>query len=76
MGWATLYFVFHEKHCILAKYLSNFLYFKRFIDDIFAIWLVDNPEDWANFKNDLNDFGILCWDIEEPSTSVNFMDLK
>ena len=35
--WATLYFGYHKAHCLISKYKNNFLYFKRFIDDIFGI---------------------------------------
>ncbi len=30
---------------------------------------------WASFCTDLHDFGLLKWEIEDPSTSVNFLDL-
>ena len=30
---------------------------------------------WESFKRDVNKFGILTWEIDEPSTSVDFLDL-
>ena len=53
------------------------LVFRRFIDDIFGIWIpsLDGANTWANFKKDTNNFGILSWDFEEPSQEVNFLDL-
>ena len=73
--WATLYFGYHKAHCLIPKYKNNFLYFKRFIDDIFGIWLLDDTTAWLDFKRDLNNFGILTWDINEPSLTVDFLDL-
>ena len=53
------------------------LYFKRFIDDMFAIWIGNTTTDWDEFCADVNNFGILTWDIENnpPATSVDFLDL-
>ena len=73
--WATLYFGYHEAHCLIPRYSRNFMYFKRFIDDIFGIWLLDDTTAWLAFKRDLNHFGILTWEINEPSLSVDFLDL-
>ena len=41
---------------------------------MFGIW-VGSQEEWANFKQDTNNFGILTWEFEEPSLSVDFLDL-
>ena len=74
--WATLYFAYHEVHTILPKYGHLLLYFKRYIDDIFGIW-IGNELEWSSFANDINNFGMLKWDIDEisPSKSVNFLDM-
>ena len=52
----------------------------RFIDDIYAIVLVGGKDGismqrWKEFKEDLCNFGILKWDVGNPSLSVNFLDL-
>lgn len=73
--WATLYYGYHEVHTLIPRYNNNLFYFRRFIDDIFLIWLRDGTDAWANFCSDVNNFGILTWDIDEQSTSVNFLDL-
>ena len=73
--WATLYYGYHEKHTLIPKYGRHLLYFKRFIDDIIGIWLLDESSAWEDFQADVNDFGILTWEIEELSKSVNFLDL-
>ena len=76
--WATLYYGYHEVHTLIPKYGQYLLYFKRFIDDIKGIWLMpaeNGMEKWTEFCNDINDFGILTWDISELSKSVDFLDL-
>ena len=73
--WATLYFGYHEAHCLIPKYGSYLLYFRQFVDDIFGIWLDDGSNQWVDFCNDINNFGILTWEINKPSNSVDFLDL-
>ena len=74
--WATLYFAYHEVHTIIPKYGDCLLYFKRFIDDIFGVW-VGTPQQWSDFCNDIDNFGQLRWDIKKQklTSSVNFLDL-
>ena len=74
--WATIYFVVHEMGSIIPKYSNKLLLFLRFIDDIVGIW-VGNPLDasWVDFKKEVNNFGILEWEFEEPSKKVNVLDL-
>ena len=74
--WATIYYAVHEIGILIPKYQNNLLLFKRFIDDIFGIWIDDGTIDaWENFKADTDNFGILTWEFEEPSQSVAFLDL-
>ena len=58
--YATLYYAYHKRHMLLPKYANNLLMMKRYIDDIFGIWVPDddNPNAWEEFKNDLP-FGVL-----------------
>ena len=72
--WATIYYGAHESNALIPTYGHNLPIFLRFIDDIFGIWIGDTAA-WQSFKRDVNDFGILTWEIEEPSTSVDFLDL-
>ena len=75
--WATLYYAYHEVHTILPKHSHLLLYFKRYIDDIFGIWLGTSNQEWTAFTEDINNFGILKWDINQvkPTKSVNFLDM-
>jgi hypothetical protein len=69
----------HENAVILPRFSANLLYFKRYIDDIFGIWLPaanESTDTWEEFKTTLNAWGSLRWVIEEPSSSTIFLDLK
>ena len=74
--WATIYFAVHEAGHLIPTYDQHLLVFLRFIDDIFGIWIDANDATaWDAFKADTNNFGILTWEFEEPSNSVDFLDL-
>ena len=75
--YATIFFAYFERKFIISKYQSNFLFFCRKIDDIFAIWVTDprKPNAWDEFKSDLNSLCKLEWNTEDLSDSVNFLDL-
>jgi hypothetical protein len=75
--WATLYYAYHEVHTLIPKHGHNLLYFKRFIDDIFGVWIGNTTTEWDDFCNDVDTFGILTWDIKKQklSSSVDFLDL-
>ena len=52
----------------------------RFVDDIFGVAIVGeedgfSTDEWNKFQTDIDDFGILRWEVNEPSFSVNFLDL-
>jgi hypothetical protein len=47
-----------------------------FIDDILGIWIDTQDNQWENFKNALNDFGKLKWNIEVLTTTTIFLDLQ
>lgn len=72
--WATIYFSIHEMNTLIPRYQHCLPTFNRFIDDIFGVW-TGTAAEFEQFKVDTDDFGILTWDFEEPTTSVNFLDL-
>ncbi|KAL7517833.1 hypothetical protein ACHAWF_000156 [Thalassiosira exigua] len=72
--WATIYFAIHEIDKLLPNYGGYLLIFKRFIDDMFGIWVCDDNATWNHFKNEINNFGVIHWEFNEPSTSVDFLD--
>ena len=74
--WATLYYAYHKTHILLSKHGTSLLCYKRFIVNVFCIWTGNLTTDWTAFKEDVNNFGILKWDIESvtPSSLVNLLD--
>ncbi|KAL7543276.1 hypothetical protein ACHAXR_013248 [Thalassiosira sp. AJA248-18] len=74
--WATIYFAVREIGTLLSRYNRFMLLFKRFIGDMFGIWIGDGTLNaWENLKRDTKDFGILTWKCEEPATLVDFLGL-
>ena len=77
--YANLFFAIHENK-ILPKYSSNLLCYKRYIDDIFGIWIPSadvetDEEQWKNFVNDINDYHGLKWIFSPRCKKVNFLDI-
>jgi hypothetical protein len=78
-NYATISCGHHENTKILTTFAPNLLYYRRYIDDIFGVWVPKHtaPENtWATFKNSLNSWGSLEWTTEEPSLHTHFLDLK
>jgi len=75
--YATLYYAWWEKTTLIPKYQQQLKLLRRFIDDMFGIWLWDpnNLPVWEEFKRDLNSFGILRWEVKEPGKRVDYLDL-
>ncbi|KAL7523278.1 hypothetical protein ACHAWF_000452 [Thalassiosira exigua] len=65
--WAIIYFAIHKIDKLLPNYGGYILIFKRFIDDMFGIWVCGNNATWNRFKNKTNDFGVLRWEFDNPS---------
>jgi hypothetical protein len=78
-AYATIIFGQHENCVILPNFHSHLIYYKRYIDDIFAIWLPSDRQQintWNKFKKELNSWSSLEWVIEEPSLSTAFLNLN
>jgi len=78
-AYATITYGQHENTKILTEFSSNLLYCKRYIDDIFAIWILSKTGNniiWNNFKEIINNWGTLKWIIEELSHKTVFLDLN
>ena len=77
--YATIFFALHENN-ILPRWSQQIPFYKRFIDDVFGIWLthedpVQDQSLWDEFCADMDRWHGLRWECERPSRSVNFMDL-
>jgi len=83
-AYATIAFGLHERLRLLPQFKHNLIYYRRYIDDIFAIWIdlptntnISTPNNqWVEFNKTLNSFGTLQWKTDTPSTSVAFLDLQ
>jgi hypothetical protein len=76
-AYATLTFGHYENTVLLPTFSTSLLFYRRYIDDIFGIWLPppDDGTTWKNFKETLNNWGKLIWTVKELSTQTNFLDL-
>lgn len=77
--WATLFEGIHEIE-FLPRWQEHLLLYKRFIDDIFAIWIpyTDPTEDevnWQALQAEVNDNHGLEWVFTERSMSAVFLDM-
>ncbi len=71
--YATLYYRSRKGKLLLKKYEKDILFLRRFIDDMFGIWICTS-EQFESFKNDFP-FGKLLWDATALGKSVNFLVL-
>jgi hypothetical protein len=77
---ANLYIPIYEHDHIIPLIGSYLMYYKRFMDDGFAVWLHDkypttDANNWDNFKNICNAMGFLSWTFKSPPKIVIFMDM-
>ena len=77
--YATLYGAFEEDP-VIRRFQSCLLFYVRFIDDVFGIYLcLPNQEEdeiqWNEFKSAMNRPGGLIWDFSDRVTDIDFMDL-
>ena len=73
--YATINYAVREQF-LLDKYKANLLFYKRYIDDIFGIWINNNSgTTFEEFKNDLN-YHNFQWETNHLSTSVIFLDME
>lgn len=76
--FANLYFGFLERSKLLPRFkdlLARILFYARFVDDVFLIWLGECDLQWKALVLMFNDFGILKWECPKPKTTVDFLDL-
>ena len=78
--WATIYYAIHE-NSFLPSWNTNLLFYRRFIDDVFGIWLCDPHPDknttlWTSFQNTMQGWYGLEWEFSNLTNTCNFMDLS
>jgi hypothetical protein len=79
-AYAMLTFGHFENTALLPIFKdNNLIYYRQYIDDIFGVWLPpqhNKSRTWNDFKNAINNWGSLRWEVEEPSTQTHFLDLN
>lgn len=76
--WAILYYAVFED-VFLPEFSDSLLLYRRFIDDVFGIFLVDpsQPDRFQELINAMNHRKCqLEWIVQPLSRSVDFMDLR
>jgi len=74
--YSIITFGIYENTQILNRFHRNIFYYKRYIDDVFGIWLNKSHHEWDTFKTTLNKCGKLQWNVEELNTNTTFLDLQ
>ena len=73
--YATIYYAVKEK-TLLHKYKENLVFYKRYIDDVFGIWVNNNPTlSFDMFSNDLK-YHKLEWTVNPLANSAIFLDME
>ena len=77
--YATIYYGLHESK-FLPQCQNHVIFYKRFIDDVFGIWLPHpnpkiNSQLWEEFTASMNNYPGLTWEFHKPTNMVDFMDL-
>jgi hypothetical protein len=75
--YATIYFAQFEED-IVKKY-PEIVFYRRYIDDVFIIWLPLGNNDtyrWNTFQKEFNSFGKLRWEFTKRQHEINFLDLQ
>jgi len=78
VNYAFLYMGLLEMKELLSDFTMWLLFYGRFIDDGFGIWLTQAPgagRAWNDFKSRLNQWGRLKWTNTGHVDSLEFLDL-
>ena len=76
---ATIYYATEEAN-FLPIFQDRLIYYGRYLDDVFGIWLHHNDPAidatrWQEFQVAMNSNSGLTWEFSELSLKVNFLDL-
>ena len=70
--YANLFF--NKKEETLLPAFPEITFYKRYIDDVFGIWVPSTEQRWQAFIANINDFHGMTWKVSVLSTQVNFLD--
>ena len=68
--YANLFF--NAKEITLIPAFPEIIFYKRYINDIFGIWVPSTEQRWKDFAANLNQFHGLKWEVSPLSKQVNF----
>ena len=76
--YATLFYAIKEE-TFLDSY-DSLIFYKRYIDDVFAIWIPNTDKDadttsWSSLQSCMNDYHGLKWTFSPRSRTVDFLDM-
>jgi hypothetical protein len=69
-----MYWGYIKRKYIIPKWQQYLLFFRRFIDDKFGVWL-GSSDDFKNFITDMNTYCQLSWETTSLSKSTTCLDL-
>ena len=77
--YANLFFAIHERR-IMPNFKESLLIYKRYIDDIFGIWLHDpdpiiDTQKWTAFQSSINSYHGLEWVTSDRTKRINYLDI-
>ena len=77
--YANLFFAIHERR-IMPRFRQHLLIYKRYIDDIFGIWLHDpdpavDKVNWLAFQHAIGSYHGLNWVFSSRVKSINYLDI-
>jgi len=78
-AYATITYGHFENKYLIPTFKSSLIYYCRYIDGVFGIWVpptLSAQSTWSNFKENMNNWYNLQWEIEEPTKSTHFLHLN
>lgn len=62
---------------LFTNFWMESFFLHRYIDDMFGIWVMNDPSiTWNDICKATNSFGLLHWDIKEPTNSLAYLDIN
>ena len=76
--YATLFYAIREAQFVHTS--PNLYFYRRYIDDVFAIWIPsdtesEDSEKWAQLQHAMNDHYGLKWTFSDRIRKVDFLDI-
>ena len=66
---------FNKKAETILPSFPKISFYKRYLDDVFGIWIPRTTQRWYDFIAEINNFYGMPWKISALSNQVDFLDL-